>query len=106
MTFKVCVNLVGLASLCVLATLSSRISEEIHRGKMLTTALRLLHLYAFATWVGMQFWVTFVAGEYVEENCASYLLRSEFLEETDNFIGEGTRSKDTEGIAIVGTNQS
>lgn len=82
MTFKVCVNLVGLASLCVLATLSSRISEEIHRGKMLTTALRLLHLYTFATWVGMQFWVTFVAGEYVEENCASYsVLKSEFPED-------------------------
>lgn len=63
MTFKVCVNLVGLASLCVLASLSSRISEEIHRGKILTTTLRLLHLYTFATWFGMQFWVTFVAGE-------------------------------------------
>ena len=64
MTFKVCVNLVGLASLLALATLSSRISEEIQRGKILTTALRLLHLYTFATWLGMQFWVTFVAGEY------------------------------------------
>ncbi|XP_020631153.1 transmembrane protein 205-like [Orbicella faveolata] len=62
MTFKVCVNLVGLASLLVLATLFSRISEEIHRGKLLTTALGLLHLYTFATWLGMQFWVTFVAG--------------------------------------------
>jgi len=64
MTFKVCVNLVGLACLLVLSTLSSRISEEIQRGKLLTTALRLLHLYTFATWFGMQFWVTFVAGEY------------------------------------------
>lgn len=63
MTFKVCVNLLGLASLCVVGTLSSRISEEIQRGEMLTTAVRLIHLFTFGTWLGMQFWVTFVAGE-------------------------------------------
>ncbi len=63
MTFKVCVNLLGLASVCVIGTLSSRISEEIQRGEMLTTAVRLIHLFTFGTWLGMQFWVTFVAGE-------------------------------------------
>lgn len=63
MTFKVCVNLLGLASVCVLATLSSRISEEIQRGKILTTAVRLIHLFTFGTWLGMQFWVTFIAGK-------------------------------------------
>ncbi|XP_078383472.1 transmembrane protein 205-like [Oculina patagonica] len=62
MTFKVCVNLLGLASVCVIGTLSSRISEEIQRGEMLTTAVRLIHLFTFGTWLGMQFWVTFVAG--------------------------------------------
>ena len=64
MTFKVCVNLLGLASACILTTLSSRISEEIHRGHMLSTAIRLTHLFTFGTWLGMQFWVTFIAGKW------------------------------------------
>ena len=65
MTFKVCANLLAVALAFVLTSLSSRISEEIQKGEMLTTAVRLLHLFSFGTWMGMQFWVTFIAGEYV-----------------------------------------
>lgn len=63
MTFKMCFNVLGLVCLCVLVSLSSRISEEIQRGVMLTTAVRLIHLFSFGTFLGMQFWVTFIAGE-------------------------------------------
>ena len=63
MTFKMCANLLALGLMCMLVTLSSRISEEIQQGKMLTTAVRFIHLFTFGTWLGMQFWVTFVAGE-------------------------------------------
>lgn len=64
MTFKVCVNLLGVSIAFVVISLSSRISEEIQRGEMLTTFVRLLHLFSFGTWMGIQFWVTFIAGEY------------------------------------------
>ncbi|KAJ7361833.1 hypothetical protein OS493_014474 [Desmophyllum pertusum] len=57
-----CANLLALGLMCMLVTLSSRISEEIQQGKMLTTAVRFIHLFTFGTWLGMQFWVTFVAG--------------------------------------------
>lgn len=63
MTYKLCANLSGVAISFVLTSLSSRISEEIQRGEMLTTAVRWLHLFSFGTWIGMQFWVTFIAGE-------------------------------------------
>ena len=63
MTFRMCANLVGVSILVALSSLSPRISEEIQRGAMSSTAIRLLHLYSFGTWIGMQFWVSFVAGE-------------------------------------------
>jgi len=37
---------------------------EIGRVDMLTTAVRLVHLFSFATWLGVQMWVTFFAGMY------------------------------------------
>ena len=63
MTYKVCVNILGVAIAFAVTSLSSRISEEIRRGEILTTSIRLLHLFSFGTWMGMQFWVTFIAGE-------------------------------------------
>ena len=63
MTFKICANLFGVFTAFIVVSLSSRISEEIQKGEMLTTALRMLHLFSFGTWMGMQFWVTFIAGK-------------------------------------------
>ena len=63
MTFRLCMNVFGIALAFVIVTLSSRISEEIRKGEMLRTGARLLHLFSFGTWMGMQFWVTFIAGE-------------------------------------------
>lgn len=57
-----CANLLGISILFVLTNLSSRITEEIRRGEMFFTAVRFLHLYSFGTWLGMQFWVSFIAG--------------------------------------------
>ncbi|XP_022786364.1 transmembrane protein 205-like [Stylophora pistillata] len=62
MTIQMSFNLLGLALLCVIVSMSSRISEEIQKGVLLTTTVRLLHLISFGTWFGMQFWVTFIAG--------------------------------------------
>lgn len=64
MTFRLCMNIFGIALAFVIVTLSSRISEEIRKGEMLRTGVRLLHLFSFGTWMGMQFWVTFIAGEW------------------------------------------
>lgn len=64
MTFQVCLNLLGLCFLCVIVSMSSRISEEIQKGYLLTTTIRLVHLISFGTWFGMQFWVTFIAGKW------------------------------------------
>lgn len=64
MTFQVCLNLLGLCFLCVIVSMSSRISEEIQKGYLLTTTTRLVHLISFGTWFGMQFWVTFIAGKW------------------------------------------
>ena len=63
MTYRLCMNIFGIALAFVIVTLSSRISEEIRKGEMLRTRVRLLHLFSFGTWMGMQFWVTFIAGE-------------------------------------------
>lgn len=63
MTFRMCANLVGVGVLMAFSSLSPRITEEIHRGTMFSTAIRFLHLYSFGTWIGMQFWVSFVAGK-------------------------------------------
>ena len=64
MTFQVCLNLLGLCFLCVIVSMSSRISEEIQKGYLLTTTIRLVHLISFGTWFGMQFWVTLIAGKW------------------------------------------
>ena len=63
MTYRLCMNIFGIALAFVIVTLSSRISEEIRKGEMLRTDVRLLHLFSFGTWMGIQFWVTFIAGE-------------------------------------------
>ena len=36
---------------------------ELGKGDVITTLLRLAHLFSFATWLGSQVWVTFFAGE-------------------------------------------
>lgn len=89
MTFRVCANLVGVSILVALSSLSPRISEEIQRGAMFTTAIRLLHLYSFGTWIGMQFWVSFVAGEKIFNYLsllAQYFLKYQNLHLKSHFI--------------------
>ena len=63
MSYRLCMNIFGIALAFLIVTLSSRISEEIRKGEMLRTGVRLLHLFSFGTWMGIQFWVTFIAGE-------------------------------------------
>lgn len=36
---------------------------ELQKGELITTLVRLAHLFSFATWLGSQMWVTFFAGK-------------------------------------------
>lgn len=63
MTTKLCPHLTAFVMLMVALGLSSRISDEVRRGKLLGTITRFAHLFAFGTWLGVQFWATFIAGE-------------------------------------------
>ncbi|XP_031553001.1 transmembrane protein 205-like [Actinia tenebrosa] len=62
MTLRVCPQLTTFVVLMLALSLSSRISEEVRRGSILSTVTRFTHLFAFGTWLGIQFWATFIAG--------------------------------------------
>jgi len=63
MTTKLCPHLTAFVMLMLAVGLSSRISNEVRREKFLGTISRFAHLFAFGTWLGIQFWATFIAGK-------------------------------------------
>lgn len=63
MTLRICPQLTTFVVLMLAVSLSTRISEEVRRGNILSTVTRFTHLFAFGTWLGIQFWATFIAGK-------------------------------------------
>jgi hypothetical protein len=63
MTLRLCPQLTAFVVLMLAVSLSTRISEEVRRGNILSTVTRFTHLFAFGTWLGIQFWATFIAGK-------------------------------------------
>ena len=62
MTLRICPQLTTFVVLMLAVSLSTRISEEVRRGSILSSVTRFTYLFAFGTWLGIQFWATFIAG--------------------------------------------
>ena len=58
-------HFVAIACVLVVAILLSPFGglEKFDKSEMMTSLLRLAHLSCFASWLGVQLWVTFFAGE-------------------------------------------
>ncbi|XP_048590036.1 transmembrane protein 205 [Nematostella vectensis] len=62
MTTRLCPYLTSFVVLILAVSFSSRISEEIRTGALLSILTKFAHVFSFGTWIGIQFWATFIAG--------------------------------------------